>query len=54
MDVWVKGKTMVATYDVKLDTAEAIRSGVGWRVKESGSGPYDCGDVGEMRGPSGM
>ena len=42
MDVWIKGRTMVAIYDVKLDTVEAITGkqqfDVGWRVKESGSG----------------
>ena len=42
MDVWINGRTMVAIYDVKLGTAEAItgkqQSDVGWRVKESGSG----------------
>ena len=27
---------------------------VRWRVKESGSGPYDYGDVGAMHSPSGM
>ena len=41
MDVLIKGRTMVAIYDVKLDTytVKAItgkqQSDVGWRVKES-------------------